>query len=32
MRRDYEYRITSLQAKVANLQEEVDQSAKVSKV
>ncbi|KIM23027.1 hypothetical protein M408DRAFT_11773 [Serendipita vermifera MAFF 305830] len=31
MRRDYEYRITSLQAKVSSLQEEVDQASKVKK-
>jgi len=30
MRRDYEYRITSLQAKVASLQDEVDKTIKVS--
>jgi hypothetical protein len=32
MRRDYEYSITSLQAKVATLQEELDKSTKVSEL
>jgi predicted nucleic acid-binding Zn-ribbon protein len=29
MRKDYEYRITSLQNRVASLQDEVDQATKV---